>query len=139
MAMRNVPAHHGVDLRAVANPGRAARAAAAAEQVEEWIPPVLTAVATKGEGIEELVSAFDRHARYLESSSELKARRRRRLREQVVDVVEHRTRRRLWSDERVLAYIDAELPRMENGEQSPYGIADEILKLGANALAGTNS
>src|SRR6476619_3118465 len=53
--LKNVPAHHGVDLgRAMTkaeqlamNPGRAAREAAKAEQPDEWTPPVLRTVASK--------------------------------------------------------------------------------------------
>ena len=59
--LKNVPAHHGVDLgRAMTkaeqlamNPGRAAREAAKAEHPDEWTPPVLRTVAAKGEGVAE--------------------------------------------------------------------------------------
>ena len=44
--------------------------------------------AAQGEGIGELVDALDRHFRYLETSGTLRERRRARLRERVVDVVE---------------------------------------------------
>src|SRR5205085_8425804 len=103
-----VPAHHGVDLRRpltrdeqmAMNPGRAARAAAKSEQLDRWTPPVLRAVAMKGEGVPDVVSALDRHFAYLEQSGTLGVRRRTRLRERVVDVVEERVRMRLWHDAR---------------------------------------
>ena len=134
----NVPAHHGVDLKTVANPGRAAREAAAHQSGERWTPPVLKSVATSGEGIEALADALERHFQYLESGGELQQRRRRRLREQIVDVAEHRLRRRLWSDAGVREFIDAMLPRIEAGEVSPFGIADELLARGATAIARTD-
>ncbi|HSA55124.1 MAG TPA: methylmalonyl Co-A mutase-associated GTPase MeaB [Gemmatimonadaceae bacterium] len=137
LALQNAPAHHGVDLKAVANPGRAARAAAAGEQRDAWTPPVLTAVAQKGEGITEVSDALDRHYGYLERSGELQRRRRRRLREQVVEVAEYRLRRRLWSDSGIQGYVESMLPRIESGELSPYGIADELLAKGANVIART--
>jgi LAO/AO transport system kinase len=136
-ALQNVPAHHGVDLKAVANPARAARAAAAGEQRDRWTPPVLTTVAQQGQGIAELAAALDRHHGYLEQSGELRTRRRQRLREQVVEVAEYRLRRRLWSDSGIRAYIDSMLPRIEAGELSPYGIADELLARGAHVIART--
>ena len=43
-------------------------------------------------------TALDRHFRYLEQSGTLRERRRARLRERVVEVVEDEVRRRLWSD-----------------------------------------
>jgi LAO/AO transport system kinase len=137
-ALQNVPAHHGVDLKTVANPARAARAAAAGEQRDIWTPPVLTTVAQQGQGIAELAAALDRHHGYLELSGELRTRRRRRLREQVVEVAEYRLRRRLWSDSGIQAYIDSMLPRIEAGERSPYGIADELLARGAHVIARTD-
>src|SRR5262249_50109063 len=117
--LKNVPAHHGVDLgrvmtkaeqfamtderkrvedeaareaRRFVNRGRAAREAAKAEHPERWTPPVLRTVATKGEGISDAVAALDRHFAYLEASGVLSERRRARLRERVVDVVHERVR-----------------------------------------------
>jgi LAO/AO transport system kinase len=133
------PAHHGVDLKAIANPGKAAREAARKEQAEGWTPPVVLTVAHKGDGIPDLAAFLDRHHRYLEESGDLRERRRRRLREQVMDVAEQRLRRRLWNDGEVLAFIDGVLPRIESGEVSPYGIADELLTIGSPAIARTSS
>jgi LAO/AO transport system kinase len=131
--------HHGVDLKGIANPGKAARQAAREEQAESWTPPVILTVAHKGEGIADLAGLLDRHHRYLEEGGGLRERRRRRLREQVMDVAEYRLRRRLWNDHQVLAFIDSVIPRIERGEVSPYGIADELLSRGAPAIARTSS
>jgi LAO/AO transport system kinase len=133
------PAHHGIDLKTIANPGKAAREAARKEQADVWTPPVVLTVAHKGEGIPDLAGFLDRHQRYLEDSGDLRVRRRRRLREQVMDVAETRLRRRLWNDAEVLAFVDGVIPRIENGEVSPYGIADELLMKGAPAIARTSS
>jgi LAO/AO transport system kinase len=126
--------HHGVDLKAIANPGKAAREAARRDDATAWTPPVMTAVAQKGEGVAELVAALDRHAHYLEASGELRERRRKRLREQVADAVEFRLRTRLWSDPAVREFVDGMLPRLERGEISPWGIANELLVKGAPAI-----
>src|SRR3954462_15852085 len=67
--MKNVPAHHGVDLKALAgaerdaarkalNPARAAREAAGHADAESWTPPVLRAVAAQGEGIADIAGAL---------------------------------------------------------------------------------
>jgi LAO/AO transport system kinase len=134
---RDVPAHHGIELQ-VAKPARTAREVASREQEEAWVQPVLKSVATNGEGIDDVVTALDRHFRYLQSSGHLAARRRRRLREQVVVVAEHRLRGRLWGDPAVRQFIDEVLPRIEAGELSPFGIADELLARGAPAIARTD-
>ena len=131
--------HHGVDLKGIANPGKAARQAAREEQAASWTPPVVLTVAHKGEGVADLAGFLDRHLRYLEEGGGLGERRRHRLREQVMDVAEYRLRRRLWNDRQVLAFIDSVIPRIERGEVSPYGIADELLTMGAPAIARTSS
>ena len=63
----NVPAHHGIDLKRL-NPARLARESAAIVNPTEWNPPVLSAVATKQEGIPEIMAAVDRHFAYLEQT-----------------------------------------------------------------------
>ncbi|HZF67998.1 MAG TPA: methylmalonyl Co-A mutase-associated GTPase MeaB [Gemmatirosa sp.] len=150
-AASDMPAHHGVDLAALAkdpahrdfvrdamNPARAARRAGGAEQTERWTPPVLKSVAAQGEGVEAVLDALDRHARYLEASGELRTRRRARLRERVTEVVEQKVRQRLWSDAATIAWVDERLPGLEDGSLTPFGVADELLaRSGALLSAST--
>lgn len=134
-AYKNVPAHHGVDLKRIMNPAKAAREAAK-EQSEGWMPPVLSAVAIKGEGIAELAAAVDRHFAYLEQSGELVRRRRLRLRERVVDVVERLVRRRLWSDPETDRWLTSRLPELESGALSPYAAATALLERSGRLVSG---
>jgi LAO/AO transport system kinase len=136
-ALRNVPAHHGVDMKRILNPARLAREAAASDQTSAWTPPVLRTVAAKGEGIPELVAALDRHFRYLDSSGELRRRRRQRLREQVVEVVEHTLRRRLWHDDGTNAFLESQLAPLESGEATPFTVADTLISRSADILTRT--
>ena len=137
-AYGNVPAHHGVDLKRIVNPARAAREAAAADDAR-WTPPVLPTVASKEEGVGELLAALDRHHRYLEASGELRRRRRGRLRERVVEVVEHKLRTRLWRDAATSAWVDARLPELEAGATTPFAVADALLAQSGDLLTGTGS
>jgi LAO/AO transport system kinase len=148
-ALRNVPSHHGVDLgramtreeRLAMNPARAAREAAreGGAGAEHWTPPVLRAVAAKGEGIAELAAAVERHFAYLESSGALVERRRRRLRERVVEVVEQRVRARLWTDAETARWLDAQIPALEAGAETPFTVADALLARSADLLKGTTT
>jgi LAO/AO transport system kinase len=127
--MKDVPAHHGVDLtRPVPpNPQRAARKAAAQEDADTWMPPVLRTVGATGEGVEELAQALDRHFGYLERSGTLASRRRLRLRERVVDAVERRVRQRLWRDAGTGAWLEERLPSLEDGSTTPLAVAEALL------------
>src|SRR6185503_4427804 len=143
--LKHVPAHHGVDLgRAMTkeeqfamNPGRAARAASKERDADHWTPPVLRTVAQKAEGSSEVVDALDAHFGYLERSGMLSRRRRARLRERVVDVVEQRVRRRLWHDHGTTEWLDAQLPALEAGATNPFDVADALLARSGNLLTRT--
>jgi LAO/AO transport system kinase len=131
--MKNVPAHHGVDLSR-GNLLRQVREAARADDADQWTPPVLRTVAAKDEGIGELMEALDRHFHYLERSGMLRERRRARLRERVVEVAEDRMRRRLWNDADTNEWLDARLPALESGEATPFAVADALLARSADLL-----
>ena len=131
--MKNVPAHHGVDLSR-GNLLRQVREAARADDADQWTPPVLRTVAAKDEGIGELMEALDRHFHYLERSGMLRERRRTRLRERVVEVAEDRMRRRLWTDADTNEWLDARLPALESGEATPFAVADALLARSADLL-----
>ncbi|HEY0971742.1 MAG TPA: methylmalonyl Co-A mutase-associated GTPase MeaB [Gemmatimonadales bacterium] len=130
----NVPAHHGVDLKRLMNPARHAREAARSEG-DSWTPSVLRTVAAQEEGIVEVLEAIGRHRHYLEASGELRARRRARLRERVVEVVEHKVRQRLWSDADCNTFVDERLTALEQGTTTPFAVADELLARSADLIA----
>ncbi|MFI5311072.1 MAG: methylmalonyl Co-A mutase-associated GTPase MeaB [Gemmatimonadales bacterium] len=134
---QGVSAHHGVDLKGVGNPARAARSAARRDDADSWTPPVLKAIGTTATGIGDLVASLDRHFAYLEKSGTLVTRRRARLRERVVDVAEQRMRRRLFSDGATNAWIDQRIPELESGSTTPYAVADALLARSGALLTGT--
>lgn len=136
---RNVPAHHGVDLKRLANPVIAAREAAVTSDVDLWTPPVLATAATKNEGIETVAGALDRHFTYLEASGTLRLRRWRRLRERLIEFVDHLVRRRLWNDAGTNAWVDERLADLESGVLTPLAAADELLRHSGDLLTGTDT
>ena len=134
--LKDTPAHHGVDLKTMSNPAKAARAAAQSDGSDRWTPSVLRSVGVTGEGVGELVSSIDRHFAYLERSGALQRRRRARLRDRVVEVVEHRLRRRLWKDDATNRFLNDRIPQLESGETTPYAVADELLAQSGPLLTG---
>ncbi len=137
-AYRNMPAHHG--YKAGRRGGGAAgqqdgpgseqtapRPRGPAAPPEGWDPPVVLTVAAKGEGVEELVSALDRHHEWLASSGSLDERRRRRMVERTREVVDRATRRWMWEETRAERLIGERLDEMVEGRVSPYDVATEVL------------
>jgi LAO/AO transport system kinase len=64
-------------------PGSAAAPQEGAPPPERWTPPILKCVATRGEGIAEVVRALDGHRRWVEETESGRARRQQRLAEEV--------------------------------------------------------
>ncbi len=142
VALRNVPAHHGVDLSRVqsrgpeepAKPSRPRDAGPGASplpsgvQGTEWTPPVLKTVAQSGEGVDAVLDALDRHRRFLEESGELERRRRARTAVRVRDVVERELGRvakmRLEED----PILERGLDQVLAGKATPYSVARRILE-----------
>jgi len=136
-ALRDVPAHHGVDLGAVARQGRESTAEEAAPQDSgeappsasaAWEIPVLTTNALTNEGVGELLQAIDAHRAWLEASGELGRRRRERTSRRVRDVVDRELRRAAWSSPATSSLLHGGLDAIETGAATPYSVAGEILR-----------
>ncbi|MEO7353778.1 MAG: methylmalonyl Co-A mutase-associated GTPase MeaB [Gemmatimonadales bacterium] len=121
-ALRNMPAHHG------ALKSKAAAAPVDGHPSDDgWRAPVLLGVAAKGEGVEELIAALDRHWDWMESSGALEQRRRERLAERTREVVDRATRRWVWQESHAEDTIAARLDDVTAGQLSPYELAAEIV------------
>jgi LAO/AO transport system kinase len=92
----------------------------------EWSPPLIKAAAHKGEGIEELREALDRHREYLEGER-LQERRRARLRGLLKRIIEEELAEQLWSREG-FEVLNGKVEELLERRASPYQVAEEILK-----------
>jgi LAO/AO transport system kinase len=125
-ALKDVPAHHGIDLRRLSRPV-AGESQSEAEPQEAWSIPVLTTVAQTGEGVDQLLEALDAHRDHLRSSGELERRRRARAAGRVRDVVERELRRLAWESPTIRSVLEGGLDGIAAGGDTPYSLADRIL------------
>ena len=65
---------------------------------EGWVPPIITAEAARGVGIEEIVEKMDEHRALIEEEGTLAERRRRNLRAEVIALATGRLRRKLEAE-----------------------------------------
>jgi LAO/AO transport system kinase len=89
-----------------------------------WEPPVLTTIATGGEGVPEVVSAIDRHLAWAAEDGELQRRRSRRLVSEVEAIVAER------AVERARIALRETIDTEDLGDLAgidPYALADRIL------------
>ena len=89
-----------------------------------WKPAIVAVTATKGEGIEELWVAVEKHRGYQEEHGLLEARRRARVEREIKDIVAERHRARVAVDEaELLARMTDEVVARR---LDPYSAADAI-------------
>jgi len=89
---------------------------------DDWKPPIVSTVAVKGEGIEELVSRLDQHWSWLNSAGELKRRRQARAREELAALAFAALRGRLAASR-----LDELARQVADGTLDPFTAADELL------------
>jgi len=132
-ALRDVPAHHGVDLKRLAGRGNESEKGEEGADEEAALPtweiPVLTTVAHAGEGVDEVMAAIARHRAFLQDSGELETRRRARAQGRVRDVVEREFRQLIGTSPRVRAILDGGVDQILAGEETPYSLGARILEV----------
>jgi LAO/AO transport system kinase len=123
-AFVNVRAHHGrLDSEKVGT-----KSVPTVQPSNEWEPPVITTVASKGEGVGELIAALDRHHEHLSSSGKLAERRKRRLAARTRAVVNRAIRQWVWDETDAENLLARRLDEVAAGTRSPYDVAAEVLQ-----------
>jgi LAO/AO transport system kinase len=114
------------DLRHMISLGMPAGPRTPADPVP-WRPPVLTTVASSGQGIDELVAALDEHEAWARDSGELRRRRLRRAEREVEAIAVTALRARLGdlSGGQRLAGLSEDVV---DGRADPYTAADLVLE-----------
>jgi LAO/AO transport system kinase len=97
--------------------------AAAPPTVTQWIPPVLSASATREEGIEPIADALDGHMAWLRTSGALDRRWRRMVAARVLKIAEELVAGGL----REPAALDADVERVARRELAPHACARRLL------------
>ncbi|MFI8960773.1 methylmalonyl Co-A mutase-associated GTPase MeaB [Streptomyces sp. NPDC053493] len=92
----------------------------------DWRPPIVKTVAARGEGVDEVVEALEKHRAWMEEHGVLAERRRARAAREVETIAVTALRERigdLHGDRR----LDALAERITAGELDPYAASDELV------------
>ena len=92
----------------------------------DWRPPIVKTVAVHREGLDDVVSAVDKHRVWMERGGELDRRRRRRVRDEIEAIAVTALRRR-FGDLHGDARLDTLAEKVLAGQFDPYAAADEII------------
>jgi LAO/AO transport system kinase len=90
----------------------------------DWKPPIISTVAVRNEGIQELVSRLNQHWSWLSDTGELKHRRLARAREELTALAFAALRGRLAASR-----LDELAGQVADGTLDPFQAADELLRL----------
>ena len=92
----------------------------------DWRPEVIETVATKGEGIDELWAAIEKHRAYQEEKGLLEARRRRRVEREIREIVAERFRSRVEKEASEL--LSSLADDVSARRLDPYSAADHLVE-----------
>src|SRR4051812_31392629 len=92
----------------------------------QWQPPIVKTVASKNEGIDDVLAAIDKHRSWLLESGRLDAKRRLRAADEIEAIAVTALRERM-GDLRGGSVLDELAARVVVGELDPYAAADELV------------
>ncbi|WP_326596483.1 methylmalonyl Co-A mutase-associated GTPase MeaB [Streptomyces sp. NBC_01803] len=92
----------------------------------DWRPAIVKTVAARGEGVDDVVAALEKHRAWLEEHGELATRRTRRAAHEVETIALTALRERI-GDLRGDRRLDTLAARITAGELDPYTAADELI------------
>lgn len=93
----------------------------------DWRPPVVKAVAARGQGVEDVVAALDKHRSWMEEHGVLAQRRAARAAKEIETIAVTALRERM-DELRGGKRLDALAGRVCEGELDPYTAADELVE-----------
>lgn len=91
-----------------------------------WRPPVIKTVAAKGEGIDEVMEALDKHVAWMEHTGVLRDRRVRRAGDEIESIALQQLRARM-GDLRHGSGVDELAAAVVDGRTDPYAAADQVV------------
>ncbi len=92
-----------------------------------WLADVVKSVANEGKGIEEIAALIERHKTYLLSNGGLEKKRSARVAAHIEEIIQDKFRLDFWNAER-RTMLDNRIPDVMHRRQSPYQVAEQLLK-----------
>jgi len=92
-------------------------------------PPVMKVTASKGEGIDSLISEIKSHINFLKTSGNFEKRRSDNMKLEVMDLIESELKKIVISRTANENKLETEVGKILNKEKNMYEVRDEFLKL----------
>ena len=93
----------------------------------QWRPPINRTIASRGEGIEEVVNSIEEHHKYLVDSGKLAEIRKKRIKSEITDMINVRVNRYIDKNVVRTAAVDETVTKLQSRELDPYSVVDGIV------------
>lgn len=94
----------------------------------DWRPPVKRTVASKGEGINELIEVIEEHISHLKVSGQLAVRRTERTKNELLALLDEQIGRYVLKHITTGTSFDALVASVEKREKDPYTVVNDLLR-----------
>ncbi|TWH48193.1 methylmalonyl Co-A mutase-associated GTPase MeaB [Sporomusa sp. KB1] len=94
----------------------------------DWRPPVKRTVASRGEGLTELLTAIEEHSSYLHSSGQLSIQRTNRTRNELLALLDEKIGRYILKHVTDSGDFDSVVAAVERRESDPYSVVADLLR-----------
>lgn len=96
---------------------------------KDWTPPVLKTVATKGEGMAQLLETIDRHREYLSANGLFNDNRKKNIKRQLINLLDEKLRKKYIEPLLNSGKLEEVLEEIYRFNKDPYSAADRLLEL----------
>lgn len=93
----------------------------------KWRPPIKRTIASKDEGVDELVEALDEHFEFLEDSDELTVRRQDRTRNEIIAMINEQIGRRVADVVVASDDFNSQVDAVNQRQNDPYTVVNTVL------------
>lgn len=93
----------------------------------KWRPPIKRTIASKDEGVDELVEALDEHFEFLEDSDELTVRRQYRTRNEIIAMINEQIGRRVADVVVASDDFNSQVDAVNQRQNDPYTVVNKVL------------
>lgn len=93
----------------------------------KWRPPIKRTIASKDEGVDELVEALDEHFEFLEDSNELTVRRQDRTRNEIIAMINEQIGRRVADVVVASDDFNSQVDAVNQRQNDPYTVVNKVL------------
>jgi LAO/AO transport system kinase len=93
-----------------------------------WRPPINRTIASRSEGVTDVVEAIEKHSRHLKDSGELKTRRAESIKTELFAMVDETIRRHIEKTVAQAPDFENTIIKLQQRRVDPYSVAEDIVK-----------